>query len=132
MLVTKNKNLFKFANEYKNYGKPLNKVGKNFRLSEFNAAIGCVQLDYLEDIIDWKNNYAEKLKKKYHNHLKLPENMRSGYYKFIVFEKINFSTGKVYDKGCHEIFGDKSYLPNTKWVNKNHWCVPIYYRQKKL
>lgn len=132
MLVTKNKNLVKFAKQYKNYGKPSNKIGKNFRMSEFNAAIGCVQLDYLENIINWKNEYAEKLKKKYHNHLSLPDKMRSGYYKFIIFEKINLSTGKVYDKGCHEIFGEKTHLPNTKWVNKNHWCVPIYYKQKKV
>ncbi len=132
MLVSKNKNLIKFAKEYKNYGKPNNKLGKNFRMSEFNAAIGCVQLDFLESIVNWKNEYALKLKEKYHNHLILPDNMRSGYYKFIVFEKINFSTGKVYDKGCHEIFGEKIDLPNTRWVNKNHWCVPIYYKQKKI
>ena len=105
---------------------------KNFRLSEFTAALGCVQLENLEKIINWKNEYAIKLIEKFKNNLKLPENMRSGYYKFIVFDKINFGTGKVYDIGCHHLFGEKIYLPNTDWVNSNHWCVPIYYKQKKL
>lgn len=132
MLVSKNKNLINFAKEYKNYGKPNNNLGKNFRLSEFTAALGCVQLENLEKIINWKNEYAIKLREKFKNHLKLPENMRSGYYKFIVFDKINFGTGKVYDIGCHHLFGEKINLPNTDWVNSNHWCVPIYYKQKKL
>ncbi len=132
MLVSKNKNLITFAKEYKNYGKPNNKIGKNFRLSEFTAALGCVQLENLENIINWKNEYAIKLKEKYKNHLKLQKNMRSGYYKFIIFDKINFGTGKVYDIGCHHLFGEKITLPNTDWINKNHWCVPIYYKQKKI
>ena len=132
MLVSKNKNLIKFAKEFKNYGKPSNIIGKNFRMSEFNAALGCVQLENLEKIVKWKNEYAEKLKIKYPNHVKLPNDMRSSYYKFIVFDKIKYSTGKVYDKGCHKIFSEKTNLPNTDWVNKNHWCVPIYYKQKKL
>jgi perosamine synthetase len=32
--------------------------------------------------------------------------MVSGYYKFIVFDEINNSTGKVYDIGCHKIFNE--------------------------
>ena len=37
-------------------------------------------------------------------------------------------TPKVYDIGCHKIFKENIELPNTDWVNKNHWCVPIYYK----
>ena len=59
--------------------------------------------------------------------MKLPEGMISGYYKLIVFDEINNSTGKVYDVGCHKIFNENINLTNTDWVNKNHWCVPIYY-----
>jgi hypothetical protein len=54
--------------------------------------------------------------------------MVSGYYKYIVFEPIPNSTGKVYDQPCHELMGRSDDLPNTRWVAQNHWCVPIYYR----
>ena len=129
MLVSSNKDLINFSKSYKNYGKPEGKIlGKNFRMSEFTAAVGYIQINRLKDIVEWKNNYVEKNKSKYTNYMRLPENMVSGYYKFIVFDKIEKSTGKVYDIGCHKIFNEKIKLPNTDWVNKNHWCVPLYYK----
>lgn len=129
ILVSKNKDLIEYSKEFKNYGKPSNKIiSKNFRMSEFTAALGCVQIERLKDIVDWKNNYIEKKLSRYTNPLKLPEGMVSGYYKFIVFDKIEKSTGKVYDIGCHKIFNHEVNLPNTDWVNNNHWCVPIYYK----
>ena len=45
-----------------------------------------------------------------------------------VFEKIEKSTGKVYDEPCHKIMKKVYDLPNTDWVAQNHWCVPIYYK----
>ena len=129
ILVSKNSELINFAKEYRNYGKPNNKIlGKNCRMSEFTAALGCVQISRLNDIVEWKNNYVAKEISKYTNYLKIPKDMVSGYYKFIIFDKINNSTGKVYDIGCHKIFNEKIDLPNTDWINKNHWCVPIYYK----
>ena len=129
LLVSNNSELIDYAKEYRNYGKTRNKIlGKNFRMSEFTAALGCIQIDRLDDIIDWKNNFVEKEISKYTNYLKIPNNMISGYYKFIVFDKIVNSTGKVYDIGCHKIFKEDVNLPNTDWVNKNHWCAPIYYK----
>ena len=97
-------------------------------MNEFNAALGCVQIDRLNDIVEWKNNYVNKIKGNYSATLNLPDKMISGFYKFIVFQKIKNSTGKVYEKGCHKIFKEKVNLPNTDWVNKNHWCVPVYYK----
>lgn len=129
LLVSKNSELISYAKEFRNYGKPNNKIiGKNCRMSEFTAALGCAQVDRLNDIIEWKNNFVAKEITKYTNYLKIPNDMISGYYKFIVFEKITNSTGKVYDIGCHQLFGEKVKLPNTDWVNKNHWCVPVYYK----
>lgn len=128
MLVSRNKELVDYAKKYRNYGKFDFKVhGLNFRINEFSAAIGAIQTDRLKDIIKFKNDYAKTLDKKYPKHLKLPEGMVSGYYKYIVFEQIEKSTGKVYDEPCHKILKHKSNLPNTDWVSKNHWCVPIYY-----
>ena len=53
--------------------------------------------------------------------------MVSGLYKYIVFEPIERSTGKVYDTPCHAILKRPGQFPNAEWVARNHWCVPLYY-----
>ena len=76
----------------------------------------------------WKNNYAAAvLDPQYAYRVRFPDGMVSGYYKYIVFDPVEKSTGKVYDQPCHKIMGRQDTLPNTEWVAKNHWCVPIYY-----
>lgn len=128
MLVTKNKELVAFAKKFRNYGKFEYKIrGLNFRINEFTAAIGAIETDRLKDIIDFKNEYARKLDSQYPNRVKLPEGMISGYYKYIVFDKIEKSTGKVYDEPCHRILKHDVDLPDTDWIAQNHWCVPIFY-----
>ncbi len=130
MLVTGNKDLVDFAAKYRNYGKPdYDVTGLNYRINEFAAAIGCVQTDRLDEIVGWKYMYAEKhLDPVYSNRVMFPEGMVSGYYKYIVFEPIEKSTGKVYDLPCHGIMKKGGSFPNTEWIAKNHWCVPIYYK----
>jgi perosamine synthetase len=130
MLTTNDKGLADFARQYRNYGKFEYKVeGLNYRINEFAAAIGAVQTDRLDDIIAWKNEYAVKnLNPKYEKRMIFPQGMVSGYYKYIVFEKIEKSTGKVYDQPCHRIMGKEYALPNTEWIAQNHWCVPLYYK----
>ena len=60
-MVSNNRDLIDFSKSFKNYGKPENKViGKNYRMSEFNAALGCVQIDRLKDIVSWKNEKISK------------------------------------------------------------------------
>ena len=54
--------------------------------------------------------------------------MTSGFYKYIVFNSIEKSTGRVYEEPCHRIMGRSDDLPNTDWVAENHLCVPLYYR----
>lgn len=134
MLVTRNKDLIEFAKEYRNYGKFDYKVlGLNYRMSEFTAAIGCVQTERLDEIVAWKNNYAKRyLDKKFSSRIIFPEGMTSGYYKYIVFEPFEKSTGKVYDKPCHKIMKKNYDLPNTDWIAKNHWCVPLYYKGEEI
>jgi perosamine synthetase len=128
MLVTKDKNLAEFARKFRNYGKFEYEVrGFNYRMNEFTAAVGVVQTDRLKDIVAFKNEYAQRLDRQYPNRVKLPQGMVSGYYKYIVFDAIENSTGKVYDNPCHRILKDPTELPHTDWVAKNHWCVPIFY-----
>ena len=54
--------------------------------------------------------------------------MVSGLYKYIVFDPIERSTGRVYDQPCHRILGHAVDLPDSDWVAEHHWCVPLYYR----
>jgi perosamine synthetase len=130
MLVTREKALLEYANQYRNYGKFDYKVpGLNHRINEFGAAIGCLQVDRLDEIVAWKNDFAKKyLDPKYAKRVQFPKGMISGYYKYIVFEPLEKSTGKVYDQPCHKIMGRIDKLPNTDWVAQNHWCVPLYYK----
>jgi len=130
MLVSADDDLIEFAQTFRNYGKPAYDVaGLNFRMNEFTAALGIVGVERLDEIVAWKNAAAvERLDPVHPARLLLPEGMTSGLYKYIVFEPIERSTGKVYDEPCHRIMGHQVDLPNTDWVAENHWCVPLYYR----
>ncbi len=134
ILVSNNNDLIEFAKKYKNYGRfDYDVKGVNFRISEFSAAIGCVQTDRLKDIVNWKNEYALKhLDPIYSNRVEFPDGMISGYYKYIIFDKIDNSTGKVYDELCHQIMKHKISLPNAEWVANNHWCAPLYYKGAEI
>jgi perosamine synthetase len=129
MLVSKHDGLIEFAKKYRNYGKFEHEVeGHNYRMSEFTAGLGVVQVDRMDDITAWKNEIAEKyLNPKFNKRVKFPDGMVSGLYKYIVFEPIEKSTGKVYDKLCHAIMKRSGTFPNAEWVAQNHWCVPLYY-----
>ena len=130
VLVSRDDNLLDFARSFRDYGKPdLAVEGLNFRMSEFTAALGLVQVARLDEIVAWKNAVARDLLDPSHPaRLRLPEGMVSGLYKYIVFEPIERSTGKVYDAPCHRIMSSGDRLANTDWVAAHHWCVPLYYR----
>jgi perosamine synthetase len=130
VLVSKRPELVEHAKAFRNYGKPDYRVhGLNFRMSEFTAALGLVGIARLEEIVAWKNEIARtQLDSQYANRLELPHGMVSGLYKYIVFEWLERSTGRVYDEPCHRLLGDPAELPNTDWVARNHSCVPLYYR----
>ena len=98
-------------------------------MNEFTAALALVQIERLEEIVAWKNEVArEHLDPVHPNRLELPEGMTSGLYKYIVFDWLERSTGRVYDEPCRRILGHDVELPNTDWVARNHSCVPPYYR----
>jgi len=130
MIVSRHDALIDFARSYREYGKPDHvQPGLNFRMNEFTAAIGVVGTERLEEIVAWKNAAArEQLDPVHPNRVLLPDGMVSGLYKYIVFDEIERSTGKVYDAPCHRLFGSSVDLPNTDWVATHHWCAPLYYR----
>jgi dTDP-4-amino-4,6-dideoxygalactose transaminase len=130
-LVSRRPEVVAHARAFRNYGKPEHQVpGLNFRMSEFTAALGLVQIERLAEIVAWKNEVARtELDAEYASRLRLPDGMISGLYKYIVFDWLQRSTGRVYDEPCHRIMGHEVDLPNTDWVARNHSCVPLYYRR---
>ncbi len=135
MLVSGNEELLEFARGFRNYGKPSYEVqGLNFRMSEFTAALGLIQTERMPEIVAWKNEVArDHLNPQYPgSKLELPDGMTSGFYKYIVFDWLERSTGRVYDQPCHRIFGHQVDLPNTDWVAENHSCPPLYYRPAEV
>ena len=130
VLVSRRPEMLEHARAFRNYGKPTYEVqGLNFRMSEFTAALGLVQIERMPEIVEWKNDVArEHLDPQYPSRLELPEGMTSGLYKYVVFDWLERSTGRVYDEPCHRILGHDVELPNSDWVASNHSCVPLYYR----
>jgi dTDP-4-amino-4,6-dideoxygalactose transaminase len=133
VVVSERPEVIEYARAFRNYGKPDYRVrGLNFRMSELTAALGLVQIERLPEIVAWKNAVArEYLDPAYASRLELPEGMTSGLYKYIVFDWLERSTGRVYDEPCHRIMGSDRTLPNTDWVARNHSCVPLYYRPQE-
>ena len=135
VLVSRRPEVIEHARAFRNYGKPSYEVrGLNFRMNEFTAALGLVQIERLPEIVAWKNAVArDRLDPVYRGRrLELPEGMVSGLYKYIVFDWLERSTGRVYDQPCHRIMGRTDLdLPNTDWVARNHSCVPLYYRPER-
>jgi perosamine synthetase len=130
VLVSRHPELIEFARAFRNYGKPAHEhPGLNFRMSEFTAALGLVQVERLPEIVAWKNEVARTVLDPVNPaRLELPDGMVSGLYKYIVFDWRERSTGRVYDQPCHRIMGTGDELPNSDWVAQNHSCVPLYYR----
>jgi perosamine synthetase len=129
VLVSADPDLLAFARAFRDYGKPDHAVeGLNFRMSEFTAALGLVQVERLDEIVRAKNAVARRdLDPRHPARVMLPDGMTSGLYKYIVFDRLERSTGRVYAEPCHRIMGTGDRLPDTDWVAENHSCVPLYY-----
>lgn len=138
MVVSKDKDFLEWVEKFRNYGKEVingdvyyrMKNGFNFRMNEFSAALGIIQMDRLPMILEWKRELAEKFDKIFDNHIVLPEGMKSGYYKYIVFDtQLKEETGQVFgirDLG-HKIAEVDQDFPNSIWITQHHKCAPIYY-----
>ncbi|HPN31641.1 MAG TPA: aminotransferase class I/II-fold pyridoxal phosphate-dependent enzyme [bacterium] len=142
MVVSRDKDFLKWLEKYRNYGKeviggkvayPL-KNGFNYRMPEFTCALGLAQLEQLPEILEWKNKLAEKYDKIFERRIKFPEGMKSGYYKYIVFDyNLKEQTGQVFgpnDLG-YRIEELDFTLENSEWITKHHQCAPIWYGWEK-
>lgn len=139
MIVSKDKDFLEWVEKYRNYGKDIVQGhvtypienGFNYRLSEFLAALGIVQLERLPKIIAWKRELAAKYDQIFENRVRFPDGMESGYYKYIVFDEdtLREETGQVFGFGDlgPVIEGIDTKIENSHWVTKHHKCVPIYF-----
>lgn len=139
MIVSRDKELIAWMKKFRNYGKKVihgnivtypMKEGFNYRISEFTAALGIVEVERLPLILEWKRRLAQKYDRIFEKRVVFPEGMQSGYYKYIVFDQnLSEETGKVFnatDFG-NEIEGIKMDLPGSYWAAGHHKCAPIYY-----
>lgn len=138
MVVSTKKEVIDFVKLYRNYGKRLLPSGTleypvdgfNLRMNEVTAALGVVQLKRLDMIVKWKRELAQKYDIIFEDHQRvhLPDEMKSGYYKYITFDRpLKEKTGAVYDQLCHEIMGRAGVFPNSEWVKEHHACPPIFF-----
>lgn len=137
MVVSKDSELLKWVEKYRNYGKEVIgghvyyklENGFNLRINEFTAALGIVQIERLPRILEWKRKLAAKYDQIFENRVKFPEGMESGYYKYIVFDTpLRQETGQVFGPGDlgDVIAGVEADVPNSHWVTQHHKCAPIY------
>lgn len=137
MVVSKDTDFLEWVEKYRNYGKEVKEGhvtyplagGFNFRMSEFSAALGIVQMERLPRILEFKQELAVKYDQIFENRVRLPDGMISGYYKYIVFdEELAQETGQVFgpDDLGHVIDQTGEELPGSEWIAAHHKCVPIY------
>ncbi|AFZ61382.1 DegT/DnrJ/EryC1/StrS family aminotransferase [Anabaena cylindrica FACHB-243] len=154
MLVTDDDDLAAKAKGLRDYGKPqpwvsyYTQLGSNWRMSEFCAAVGVVQLKRLPKFIEWRekiaNFYTQNLQNSPQITLVLPPE-KSSWYKYIVLlppgvnreqikakmkEKGVSLPGGVYETPLHQqpIFQELSdQFPLANDVCQRHICLPIYF-----
>ena len=164
MLTTDDENIYQKALVLREHGKADHsfnvhvEFGDNWRFSEIHAVLGIQQMKK----VDWILSERRRIAHRYDELLegvdgvkliKIPSNIQSSYYKYIVYlnEKIDRAkvkkelkekyqvslTGEVYSHPCHSQPVFKKYpntvanhkndvFPVTEYVCKHHVCLPVY------
>ena len=157
MITTNDDDIANMAKLLRNQGKikgnMVGVVAYNWRMTEFQAIMGLAQLSLLEEIIEKRTNiariYDEVLKdNEVLRPLKIPENVRHNYYKYIVFlpkkrkpevlrehlkKNYNISlSGYVYEIPLHKqppfqkYVSKKDKYPRAEDLCSRHIALPIY------
>lgn len=164
IITTDDENIDRMSRTYRDEGKPdtsknIHTVfGNNWRLSEVHAIFGVEQMNKIDWILYERRKIADWYDQKLKNVsgislLKMPENLKSAYYKYVVYldegiereklkkelkERFDVSlTGEVYATSCHDqpVFDTYSHLrvnnkaerfPETEYINRHQICLPIY------
>ena len=164
MITTDDETIYRKAVSLRDHGRaaddPNNhvEIGYNWRFSELHAVLGIQQMKKAKAILAERRKIAAWYDKKLEGingikKVKIPANIKSSYYKYIVFlddnidretikkklkEKYSVSlTGEVYSHPCHSQPAFKKYpdtvandpadtFPGTEYVAKKHICLPVY------
>ena len=164
IITTDDDNIYKKAVSLRDHGRDEAnanihiEVGYNWRFSELHAVLGLQQMKKAEAILAERRKIAQMYDQKLEGikglkRLKTPPNIRSSYYKYIVFleeqldkdkvkrdlkEKHSVSlTGEVYAHPCHSQPVFKKYpsvvandpsdtFPQTEYIAQRHICLPLY------
>lgn len=164
MITTDDENIYRKALSLRDHGRTADDpnvhtdIGYNWRFSELHAVLGIMQMKKADAILARRRNlarrYDEKLKGvKGIRKLAVPPNIKSSYYKYIVFLDENIDrdtvkkklkeqygislTGEVYSNPCHSQPAFKNYpgavandpaddFPNTEYISRRHICLPLY------
>lgn len=160
MITTNNKETWEKALILRDQGKAsflgnqIVELGSNWRMSELHAIVGLHQLRRLEEFIERRNKIAQRYDEGLEKMagikpLRIPQKVRSNYYKYIAFldsainrEKLKDDlkkrygvalSGEVYDPPCHlqplykKLLGFKGgEYPNAEIIAKRHICLPLY------
>ncbi len=132
--------------------------GYNWRFSEFHALLGLQQMKRIESSLEERRRIAKMYDERLGNlpkvkRLQIPSNIRSSYYKYIVFldehvqrdelktkmkDRYGISLpGEVYSQPLHTqpVFRKHSWavandpgdaFPQTEYVCEHHLCLPLY------
>ena len=158
MLTTNNKKLFNKMNSHKNFGRGLNPkiinfLGANYKISEFTAILGILELERIRKRINRRKNITLRYKSNLMNNpnyeIITQKTGRASYYKCIIKTKMASHliekyckkngitlTGKVWDIPIHKQKVFKKYikitnLKNSEMFSKYHICPPNYPELKK-
>jgi perosamine synthetase len=164
VITTDDEDIYKKAISLRDHGRAPDdpnshvEIGYNWRFSEFHAVLGIQQMKKARQILAERRKIAGWYDKKLEGvkgirKVILPPNVKSSYYKYIVFlddnierevikkklkEKYSVSlTGEVYAHPCHRQPAFKKYpetvandpadtFPNTDYVAQKHICLPVY------
>lgn len=164
MITTDDEEIYNMALTLRDHGKPDHRFnqhvefGYNWRLSEIHAIIGLEQMKKVDWILSERRRvagaYDEKLRDtKGIELIKIPPNIGSSYYKYIVYLKDGMDrgyiknkmkneygvelTGEVYADPCHlqpvfkkypeMMLNEKSdRFPGAEYVCNRHICLPLY------
>lgn len=164
MLTTNNKEIYEKALVLRDHGKADHRFnvhtefGYNWRLSEIHAILGLEQMNKVDWILSERRRIAACYDKKLKNVkgiklVDIPENIKSSYYKYIVYleegterdyvktrMKNDYGvslTGEVYADPCHSqpvfiaypesmVNRESDTFPNAEYVCAQQICLPLY------
>lgn len=164
IIATDDDEIYNKALILRDHGKPDHRFNKhtefgyNWRLSEIHAVIGLAQMRKIDWILSERRRIARTYDKKLRDVegvelIKIPPNVESSYYKYIVYLKEGINrdyvkakmkdeygielTGEVYADPCHSQPVFKKYpemmlnkksdkFPGAEYVCNRHICLPLY------